>query len=646
MLIYSNNLHEKLQGIAISRDYLKYNTPFCDIVDDPDWQLDLDIAIGYNSAINGNLSACDTLIKNLTLNSSQLDWSTLNFYVKKTKNNPIFRSSIREMQRRFNTPAAFSDSFQDALNNAFKDCLNSPCNLFLETSDSVGRMAQATSTKNGNNTFGVGTMSGSFINMIDELDQTIFNKIPALFQDGFIEVAQVANKSWTNTQAVLAGKGNISELNRLAQSGSSFRNTNTVYRYTPDVKSYYDFSAAGSMVLNKIKENMGGCFDKYQYKYRYNPYSDNTNRPIRTTAVAVNGKVIEADGAGKIHRYTDNNKNLKAQTGNVSDLPSREIAVESGEAYSGDVTTNPPKPKTSTKVEPVESPDVPTPKKAIDQPTSLTTNVGFSNPNVAISKSYQLGPRGGGVTSHYSVFGGHKDNDTRTIFYEDYAELAGDKLTLQGIGNLDKPYYIGASYFNEDLLRRALEDRDELEYETRANPLAVTSIQGQVVRRWNPQNSLRNMTVLSDTDSTRVINEGVAVSQALFRRFLNDPSVKPLSTNYKTSLQYENKFFVAVRLLKGTGKWAFFKVIDWNGQNDCNVDFTVGALKLLKQTNSGINGFSLDTPGIRDLKRSATGWKLCKKISQDDLGPMEVRICQGDINAIKASGVFEEGIDT
>ncbi len=80
MVIYSNNLHEKLQGIAISRDYLKYNTPFCDIVDDPEFQLDIDLAVGYNNAINGNLAVAENFVQNLVLNSGQLDWSTLDYY--------------------------------------------------------------------------------------------------------------------------------------------------------------------------------------------------------------------------------------------------------------------------------------------------------------------------------------------------------------------------------------------------------------------------------------------------------------------------------------------------------------------------------------------------------------------------------------
>ena len=53
--IYGNNLHEKLVGVAISEEYLKYNTPFCDLVDDPEWAVDINLALDYNSATTGNL---------------------------------------------------------------------------------------------------------------------------------------------------------------------------------------------------------------------------------------------------------------------------------------------------------------------------------------------------------------------------------------------------------------------------------------------------------------------------------------------------------------------------------------------------------------------------------------------------------------
>jgi len=90
MVIYGNNLHEKLQGVAISREYLKYNTPFCDLVDDPDWQTDINLALDYNSALNGNLDAADKVVQVLTIASNALDNSTVEWYLHKITNNPVF----------------------------------------------------------------------------------------------------------------------------------------------------------------------------------------------------------------------------------------------------------------------------------------------------------------------------------------------------------------------------------------------------------------------------------------------------------------------------------------------------------------------------------------------------------------------------
>ena len=77
MLIYGNNLHEKLQGLAISREYLKYNTPFCDLVDAPEWQTDINLALDYHCAVNGDLECATKLVQSLTLNSNVLDNSTV-----------------------------------------------------------------------------------------------------------------------------------------------------------------------------------------------------------------------------------------------------------------------------------------------------------------------------------------------------------------------------------------------------------------------------------------------------------------------------------------------------------------------------------------------------------------------------------------
>lgn len=588
MVIYSNNLHEKLQGVAISKEYLKYNTPFCDIVDDPEFQLDIDLAVGYNNAVNGNIRVAEKFVQDLVLNSGTLDWSTLDYYTHKIVNNPIFDSIVRNIKSRFDNPELYSDGYQESLNNQLKDCLNSPCNLFLDTSDSIGRMAQAASTKSAANTFGVGDLKDTFINMIGELDQAVFNKIPALFQDGIVEATQLANKAWTNTQAVLAGKKNISELSKLAQAGQSLRNTDKVYRYTPDIKSYFDFNTTGSAILNKVKENLGGCFDKYQYKYRYNPYIDNTSFPSGTHPVYVNGETIEADGANKVNRVTDNNKNLKKQTGNYVDLPPYDNTPVSGK--------------------------------------------GFSDGKVAISQTFTLQSKQSGVTSHYSIFAGLIDYGNKRVWYEDYSKLAGDKMTLKGISNLgENTYRIGASYMSsggiaelERAINGDLSDSDK-------QSIGLYNVTGAIAAGWKHELTDEGMENLYNTRTSGIINDGVAVSQTLFKRFINDPTVTPISKNYKTPLQSSNEFFAAMRI--PNGKWYYYKVIDWNGQRESNVDMTVGAYQhFMKANDLGELGITKNS----SVPIGNSGWTRIKKVAHDDLGTVEVKLCQGNIDDIKA----------
>ena len=109
--IYGNNLHEKLVGVAISKEYLKYNTPFCDLVDDPAWAVDINLALDYYSAITGNLDAADRAVQSLTLNSSVLDGSTVDFYVHKMSMNPAFKPAIDNMLDRWANPTGWDDDY-------------------------------------------------------------------------------------------------------------------------------------------------------------------------------------------------------------------------------------------------------------------------------------------------------------------------------------------------------------------------------------------------------------------------------------------------------------------------------------------------------------------------------------------------------
>src|SRR5210317_1688914 len=98
MLIYGQNLHEKLLGIALSKDYIKYATAYCDFVDDPELALDIDIAVNFSNAMNGDPNAARTLTDTFILSGGLLDPSTRNFYRDKMNNNPqIFRLEIDRM---------------------------------------------------------------------------------------------------------------------------------------------------------------------------------------------------------------------------------------------------------------------------------------------------------------------------------------------------------------------------------------------------------------------------------------------------------------------------------------------------------------------------------------------------------------------
>lgn len=303
MVIYGNNLAEKLFGVALSRDYLRFSTPYCELVDDPDFEVDIDLAVTFHAALEGDKAAGRRAVETLVLNSSILDWSTINFYVDKMMVNPVFEREIARINQIFNDPdyPNFENDggFKEALKEAAQNCLDSPCNVFKETSDSIGRLAQAASTKHGQNTFDLGSLEGIATNIIGGLDQAIFNSIPAAFQQGIVEVTTVAKQAWSNTQAIMMGKGNIEDAATQAlEVGSMRSSTNKILSYTPDIKNFFDMDQLGSALLADISTSLGGCFDKFQFAYRYNPYTDNRSTPLGSVIKQVNGVPYTADPGG------------------------------------------------------------------------------------------------------------------------------------------------------------------------------------------------------------------------------------------------------------------------------------------------------------------------------------------------------------
>ena len=330
MVIYGNNLHEKLQGIALSKDYIKYATPFCDFVDDPELAPDIDLAINFNQAINGDPIAAGRFTDTLILSGYLFDSSTKEYYRNRMlSNTKVWGDQIKYTKLGFETNA-----FLDALN----DCLNSPCNLFAETSDSVARLAQVASTKNSSNSFGVGDLSATFINITNGLDETVTKKLPKIFGNAALELTQNIKTARTNIEAVVAGKKNLNELKSLANASGSMRGTDKIYRYTPDLKSYTDYTNLGNNILLKVKQELGGCFDRFEAAYRYNPYEDNTSIPASDQKRQYNGTEYtdHANGTPKPKSFLSKFLNLFGFGGDdTSDLKDELSAIENQMATAG-----------------------------------------------------------------------------------------------------------------------------------------------------------------------------------------------------------------------------------------------------------------------------------------------------------------------
>ena len=324
MVIYGNNIHEKLFGSAISKEYIAYATPYCELVDDPDFEVDVDIAVNFHAAWNnGDIDAARRAINALVINSANLDQSTLNFYSDKMKSHPFFSSEIDRINAIFNDPrypdidrGESEADFVDALKEAASDCWNSPCNIFSETSDSIGRLAQVGSTKNSSNSFSVGSLSGIAANLVNGIDDAVMKSIPEMFSKSINSITRTATRAWDNTQEAFTGKDNIEDvLNHLVDNGynaRSYRDSNgQPLLYTPDVKSFFDLDQVATNILAEISAELGGCTDKFQNALRYNPYSDNTSTPTNISTGQVNGKKYTQYPDG---RYTTVNLGTPAAT--------------------------------------------------------------------------------------------------------------------------------------------------------------------------------------------------------------------------------------------------------------------------------------------------------------------------------------------
>lgn len=600
MVIYGNNLAEKLFGVALSKEYLQLATPYCEIVNDPDFAVDVDLAVDLHAGLEGDMAAVRRGVETLVLNSSTLDWSTINFYVDKMKVHPYYKDEIRRINEYFNDPnyPNFKDtsSFGTALREAARDCINSPCNVFAATSDSIGRLAQPASTKTGENAFDIGSLKGTTANLMDGLDQAVFNDIPGAFQQGILELTSIAKESWSSTQEILMGKANVSEAISLAQSTGSMRSSvSRMYNYTPDIKSFFDFDQMSTAILTEISDSLGGCFDKFQYAYRYNPYTDNMSTPQGIDVRQVNGVPYHTDPGG-----TSTNRGMTPQDADIN------------------VSSRPP--------------------GAVDAGTSgsfiqLGKGDAFSKDNVYWVSQPLVGtnaPTGG---SWPYLYGGYIDQENKRIL----VGITGDQQLDSGDTGIDGTDKICPG--NPQLWIEASEANSEQDALTKAKKLKDRGfIVDKISNGWSHDISEEGLARPVAPGST-TFNDGAIINKAMIDRLnVAKEGLAPLNMDLVKAIK-DGKAFVTIRQSNNCAK--IIKIIGYKDNvlfSDAAIGLTPAAYKYaFLQDPIG----SIDTGKTDRVAVKSAGWSVYNTRSIHE-GNTAVRIAIGDYDEIKSAIDNEE----
>ena len=433
MLIYSNNFAEKLFGYAISRDYLKYSSPFCDLLDDPNLKIDFDLAINFNKGLNGDIEAANLFTEDFIINGPSLDVSTINFYVKKMYQYPIWHSQIERVYYVFGYVNRIGESkvdynpgesrFINKLLDALKDCLNSPCNYFAATSDSVGKLAEATANTNTGTMPPFKELFGEISTVIGGMGKNLFNKIPEAFQKSSIELSAIGQAAFAESVNMFT-KDDKDELIKKAKGKISLRGGTTAGSsiFTTDYKSYLDHTAASTKILEKVAGSMGDCFRQYEQAYRYNPYSADMNLNVSNKSQVNdqnNGQLFERDITGQVvtEGGSDISNGVTLGLGGCSD----NVSTGGGSSYSSD---------------------------AEGVTTEANTNTGD------VLYEFTVGEQEPGTSfvNRVTIFGGWYDiedteaADGKTVWADSYGFTSGegnanDKNTQAGVGNVPGVIY-------------------------------------------------------------------------------------------------------------------------------------------------------------------------------------------------------------
>lgn len=574
MIIYRANLAEKLFGYALSREFIKFDTTLCDLLDNPDLELDFELAINFNKAINGNLKSRETFTNTFILCSGYIDPATINFYTRKMNNYPIFKDEIKRVNYIFanidrlptvsegnetgefdnfsvNESSPSNVDFYKRLRDALKDCLNAPCNVFSEVSPSIGKIAQVIPSANSTSLLSIGPLKDSMVSITNGMDMLVFNDIPKAFQDGITEVSKACSDAWGYVQNAFVDEADVPDFVAKASSGQSLRSEINNFRYTPDLKSYFDISTIASNVLGEIASTLGGCFSRYEHGVRYNGYDPEQNLSQvnkSPTIGSVNGVPTAFNSVGQSDR----------------------VAPQTNENLGLNV---------------IIPPTVP-----------YTDQVFVSEPVIAHSTFK-------GNDFKYTIFAGWKDDNNKTVWTDSYAATAADVDTRKGIANIGMvltPSIPGS--------------RDQVLVDEYLNGSGGTSGYTRAT-----ENNL-NLTQFK----LNAFNQGMAISEAT----LTNAGLKMTLATF-ARLSRRNQIFAAV---SHNGKpYELIQLIDRKGTLNGGtkiIDFTPYAF--YKITNA------LPVAG-KTLQFVPGGWKEVTVRGVPDVGEMRIRFCVGTKEQVTAA---------
>jgi hypothetical protein len=586
MLIYETNLAEKLFGYAISREFIKYSSPLCDLLDDPSLSLDFDLAINFNQAINGNLSARETFTNTFMLCSGYLDPATINFYTAKMMNYPIFTYEVDRIRETFNNidnlPKTFrginadtrnsrdsagnpinpnsttNGDFNSKLKAAIKDCINAPCNPFSPQSNSIGKTTQILPTMNSASMLSMDSLKDSMASVINGLDLAVFHKIPEAFQYGIMTLSKTCSDAWGAIQGSMISEEEKPIFINAAETGETLRTNISPYKYTPDIKSYIDISTTAPEILTDISKKLGPCFSRYEYALKYNPYDPMQNKKsVSVTPITynVNGASYSGNSLGQSDRTSTSDSNaLGYRKTNITNKPYTDGVLVSDE--------------------------------------------------IELLASSSSGYR-------YTMFASWIDEETKSIWVDSYAATSDDVATREGVANIGQvltPSIQGITHDTQlvdDCMNRSKTDQNN-------------GYSG----RWS--RGTKNNTDLT-TINTSMFNHGVAFNEGLVNALIAKTGVS-LSLNKFTTLARNNNLFAYVTY---NGKSELIQLIDRKGSSNGGeriIDFTPYAF--YKVTNK------------KPISRQSVPYKTWteKTVSGvPNVGSMFVKICVGSKSQVLAA---------